>query len=124
MSNLIYQKIIDELCEMYQIPSIPVFVVPRGELKDCQAYFDTEKYIIKVEEDTTYLKLVHEWVHYCIRLFTTVGDLEEKICDWAPVGIESDAEEEYPRLHKLFKMLPREKGEDPEDPEDSEPERV
>jgi len=105
---------------MYDIPKIPVFVVEDGALGTNQGYFDTEEFIIKVEESIPRNKLIHEWVHYAICLINNVQDLEENICTWAPVGIEEDAEGSYPILHKLLKKLPEEDEEDETDAPSSE----
>jgi len=115
-----YQLAIDALCEKYEIPSIKVIVVEKGELGNSEAWFDTtDGFFIKVADGSSRETLVHEWMHYCFHLINKANDLEESMCDNIFLGVKDDIQSTCPVLFKALEMLPEE-DEDEED--ESKPE--
>ena len=94
--NKHYQDIIDELSDIFNVPSIPVRIV--NNLKDNEAEYGN--YEIFIEEGKDAQLLIHEFVHYIFNLSSNISKAEEKICS----EMENFNMRYYPRLRRLMKI--------------------
>ena len=86
-----FQTLLDEMCDEHELPRIPIKL--QRSLKNMEAMFDRNEYIIVVTEQTSRAALYHEFLHYSIQLINVAQALEERICDYGAEGIIKELRE-------------------------------
>lgn len=91
----IFQNLLDKLAEEYDVPTIPVKVVKKVDGVDGVAgMFFSDEYRIEMGIYTDALSLLHEFVHYLIKLTGISAHLDEFLTQWAVTGIRVDMSDE------------------------------
>lgn len=98
------QKVINLLCKENDLPIIPVIFVKHFDNKFTGAYFDLINYRIEINFDTPPDALIHEFLHYKVKLFTVMDDCEENLIKRATDGYFIEIQKEQKaKLHDSIK---------------------
>ena len=96
-----YQKIINKLCEVFEVPPLTVCIVE--EMDGVHGEFNPAEFEITIEKGAKIKYLYHEFVHYLIHLIKKGEDLEEDICNLSPHGMSRWINNNIPSIKKMIR---------------------
>ncbi len=88
----IYQEVLDQLAKKYKVPSIPVYLVEKVDDTDnVGGMFFGDEWKIEVSKTQGSAHVIlHEFLHYILKLVGIANGLDEYLTQWAVIGIKSD----------------------------------